>query len=623
MTPALVTYRMARQKYRGPWHLTVLDGLTLHRRCVGAVLAEQPLWLERAVWQRLQRGPAGMAELSDSNKAQVLRFINYFKAKRERLLADRESEKAEFISDRLADDEAIFSRTDVEALLEAYHAQVIGTVREAIEAEMPIMPADHRSTLFPKRHRKFVEGVDDCAQQRVAGQMLNWATHSAPDYILNVGDNFYWGGADSNCSSNVIVNGFSWHQWKPIYEDMYKGPGIDGRQWLGILGNHDYGGFLFTSGWHETIWYTWADHAGASKRWLTPAQFWKVKVRYPDFSIDYYFIDTNVHNVWEPNKTVGHNICSDKYNANNSTLHEWQIIVSHFPPEYNAKFWAKLGRKRGIDLFISGHRHYQQLTLKGETTKTAPKFPFTTIISGGGGGITSDRHPELYGLDDAYGFFVTWMATACETCFDLEVLGRRGSCEFAMLMWPSGFVNLSAVYVSQVLHRAEITGVPIDADLSAIEDQNSIDSIAAMATSGFVPATVGKRGNLPSLNSAVPPPPSPLGPPSDLATAAKLQEMEQENAQLRERYNAMQLQVSELAAERSDLAAQLDQAGAQVALSQNQLTEHLGSTTQFRDLKAIVKKRTDEVKMLREYIAMAGLEVPGTEGGVELTADDD
>lgn len=306
-------------------------------------------------------------------------------------------------------------------------------------AEMPIMPADHRSTLFPKRHRKFVEGVDDCAQQRVAGQMLNWATHSAPDYILNVGDNFYWGGAHSNCSSNVIVNGFSWHQWKPIYEDMYKGPGIDGRQWLGILGNHDYGGFLFTSGWHETIWYTWAEHAGTFKRWLTPAQFWKVKVRYPDFSIDYYFIDTNIHNVWEPNKTVGHNICSDKYNANNSTcpltgpfslaschgwfgtlwevqsrwldqrleasVAEWQIVVSHFPPEYNAKFWVKLGRRRGIDLFISGHRHYQQLTLKGETTKTAPKFPFTTIISGGGGGITSDRHPELFGLDDAYGFF--------------------------------------------------------------------------------------------------------------------------------------------------------------------------------------------------------------------------
>ena len=51
--------------------------------------------------------------------------------------------------------------------------------------------------------------------------------------------------------------------------------------------------------------------------------------------------------------------------------------------------------------------------------------------------LQQQGHPELYGLDDAYGFFVTWMATACETCFDLEVLGRRGSCEFAMLMWPS------------------------------------------------------------------------------------------------------------------------------------------------------------------------------------------
>ncbi|CAE7524893.1 unnamed protein product [Symbiodinium natans] len=303
--------------------------------------------------------------------------------------------------------------------------------------EMPIMPADHRSTLFPKRHRKFVEGVDDCAQQRVAGQMLNWAIHSPPDYILNVGDNFYWGGADSNCSDNVMDSGFSWHQWEPIYESMYTGPGIDGRQWLGILGNHDYGGFLFTSGWHETIWYTWA--AGTTRRWLTPGQFWQVKVHYPSFSIDYYFVDSNIHNAWEPNKTVGHNICSEKYNAKNSSCPltgpfsldscngwfgalwevqsrwldlrlgqstaDWQIVVSHFPPEYNAEYWSKFGRKHGLDLFISGHRHYQQLTLKNETTSTAPRFPFTTIISGGGGGITSDRMPELYGLDDAYGFF--------------------------------------------------------------------------------------------------------------------------------------------------------------------------------------------------------------------------
>ena len=46
-------------------------------------------------------------------------------------------------------------------------------------------------------------------------------------------------------------------------------------------------------------------------------------------------------------------------------------------------------------------------------------------------------------------------------------------------------MNLSAVYVSQVLHRAESHGVPIDIDLSMIEDQNSMDQIANMAASGF------------------------------------------------------------------------------------------------------------------------------------------
>ena len=32
------------------------------------------------------------------------------------------------------------------------------------QEEMPIMPADHRSHLFPKRARHFVRGVDDYAQ---------------------------------------------------------------------------------------------------------------------------------------------------------------------------------------------------------------------------------------------------------------------------------------------------------------------------------------------------------------------------------------------------------------------------------------------------------------------------
>ncbi|CAK8997949.1 unnamed protein product [Durusdinium trenchii] len=307
--------------------------------------------------------------------------------------------------------------------------------------EMPILPADHRSHLFPKRVRSFVSGVDDYAQHRVAAQMLNLSFYDAPDYVINVGDNFYWGGVNSSCNNNSFEEGFRWNQWGPIFERMYEGGGLDGKQWLGILGNHDYGGFKFTSGWHESIFYTWAVGHESTGRWMTPAQYWQVKVHYVNFSIDYYFVDTNVNNAWKLNASDpkdGHNICSEKHNektaecsvtgpVSREACHswfeslwevqkrwldqrlslskaDWQIVVSHFPPEYNADFWTEMGHRYGIDLIISGHRHYQEVIEVGKSTKTAPPFSFTTIISGGGGGITADRVPQLAGDDDAYGF---------------------------------------------------------------------------------------------------------------------------------------------------------------------------------------------------------------------------
>ena len=74
----------------------------------------------------------------------------------------------------------------------SFHVMVIGDwggVRYT--SEMPIMPADHRSELFPKRRRSFVHGVDDYAQQRVAAQMINMSSFYAPDYVLNVGGKGY------------------------------------------------------------------------------------------------------------------------------------------------------------------------------------------------------------------------------------------------------------------------------------------------------------------------------------------------------------------------------------------------------------------------------------------------
>jgi hypothetical protein len=228
------------------------------------------------------------------------------------------------------------------------------------------------------------------------------------------------------------------HQWERVYELMYQGPGLDGKQWLGVLGNHDYGGFMFTQGWDQNIAYTWATNIATSKqRWVTPAQYYASKVRYLDFAVDYFFVDNNVFDAFVPDDQPGHNICSRQHNLEHgatcgqqgpvsvddcpgwfkrlwdaqvqwlnvglaASTAEWQIVVTHFPPEgsWGSDVWTNLGYTYGIDLIIAGHRHKQSMNyLYGN-----PLSPTAVIVTGGGGGITSENVPDPKGVDDQYGF---------------------------------------------------------------------------------------------------------------------------------------------------------------------------------------------------------------------------
>lgn len=299
--------------------------------------------------------------------------------------------------------------------------------------------ADHRDDKHFKNHyRPYVFDVDDFAQRKVAQQMQQRAMAYDPDYILNVGDSFYWGGINIKCGAPAYRCADITGQWKGVFEEMYTGQGIDGKQWLGVLGNHDYGGFMFTAGWDQLIAYSWMTNAPSKQRWVIPAQYWKVKVIYADFSIDYLFVDTNVFDTWLPDADQRHNICSREHNPAGSTcgimgpvsaedcsrwfknlwtaqlawmesaltesVADWQIVVVHHPPEgmWGVSDWARLCPTYGIDLIIAGHRHRQEIH-GPESTHNELK-PTAYIVSGGGGGITAENTPDHRGEDDEYGF---------------------------------------------------------------------------------------------------------------------------------------------------------------------------------------------------------------------------
>ncbi|CAE7445528.1 Acp5 [Symbiodinium natans] len=279
----------------------------------------------------------------------------------------------------------------------------------------------------------FKAEIDLHAQSLVATQMKKRAPQSNPDFVLNVGDNFYWGGIETECGHPMgQIHPQTRAQFNVIFEQVYNGPGLDGKPWLSVFGNHDLGGFQFNKAWDQQIAYTFA-----SDRWRLPAMYWMQRVEYTDqgFAAEFLMIDSNAMDVKPYDADPEHNLCGRLHNPAGATCAatggpkdlsecfrwfwdlwnkeqkpwveqklqastaDWQVIVTHFTCGTQAEWYKRLRQQFGLDLLVTGHTHTQQVFHNSKMLGG-----MTCFITGGGGGIVSegDATPQR---SSQYGFF--------------------------------------------------------------------------------------------------------------------------------------------------------------------------------------------------------------------------
>jgi len=241
--------------------------------------------------------------------------------------------------------------------------------------------------------------------------------------VVAAGDNFYPGGLEGTCTTaeeaSRRADGDSTGQFASFHAKMYEGPGLDGKPWFACLGNHDFGGRSFDTAWDVQIFRTWTPYLGYGTVWRMPALYWSQRVQYLDFAVDLNFLESNFFDAEPAGVDLNHNMCghgSSCYDINPKTcpsfFHEawagsvemlrknlaesdarWQVVVTHFPGPIIAPMLATMADR--IDLLITGHAHFQAM---------GSSAGIDWIISGGGGGVTSDAQPTEDGHDSAYGF---------------------------------------------------------------------------------------------------------------------------------------------------------------------------------------------------------------------------
>jgi len=234
--------------------------------------------------------------------------------------------------------------------------------------------------------------------------------------------------------------------------------------------------------------------------------------------VEYFFLDSNVFDAMDPFTKMNSNICSFAHNPHKhgetdcsaeagptgvfdckvwfeqlwheqlDWLHlhlsnssaDWQIVVTHFPPVYAPVLFRNLSDDYGVDVFLTGHLHRQEVHGNDDTNFLAPTV---WIVSGGGGGITSDFIPNIDG-DDQYGYMIMTMTKDSIEIVNIDHAGNEGDKAVAS---PRPCMNCSMAHVQRNLQRYE-DGLEARGRLADRTVTTSVKAETTTTTSSAMPA---------------------------------------------------------------------------------------------------------------------------------------
>mmetsp|Transcript_22512 Transcript_22512/g.46699 ORF Transcript_22512/g.46699 Transcript_22512/m.46699 type:complete len:282 (+) Transcript_22512:1-846(+) len=206
-------------------------------------------------------------------------------------------------------------------------------------------------------------------------------------------------------------------------------------------------------------------------------------------------------------------------------------------------------------------------------------------------------------------------------------------------------VNLSGVFTAQLLSQAQQHGVSLQVeDISIIEDQSRTAQIGALPAMSAPTLAPKPRTTLSAVEGG--------GGVSDPAVLQQLQDIKAENQMMRDRNQQLQTEMSAVLRERSMLSSELeqvrgsvqgggiadagecarqlaetkallDQKNFEVDTLKKESAQQLSESTQFRELKSILKKKSAENREMRQQMMAAGIAPPDDGQGIELQADSD